>query len=115
MLHVGRAGVDCFERSAGRLVKALALHGFAELADVVAVERALADHHLEAVFVGWVVAPRDLNPAVEVEMVHGEIEKRSRSNADVDHVQPGFEQPPTQGRMESRRAQPAIASDCHSA
>ena len=36
---------------------------------VVAEERAFAHHHLETVFVGWVVTARDLHAAIEVEMM----------------------------------------------
>ena len=83
-------------------MESLVLHDGAELDDVVAVQRAFAHHHLESVFIGRVVAAGDLNPAVEVEVVYGEIQEGRRADPDIDHVQACLVQPYAKGLVKAR-------------
>ena len=57
-----------------------------ELLDVRAEEGAAAEHHLEAVIVGRIVAAGDHDAAVHVELGLGIIEHRRRPEADPDDV-----------------------------
>src|SRR3546814_7999294 len=60
--------------------------------DRVAVQGLAADHDLEAVVVGRVVAARDRDAAAGVEVEGTEVHHRRGRQADVDDVAPGLAQ-----------------------
>ena len=77
----------------------------------VAEEGAAAEHHLEAVIVGRIVAAGDHDAAVDVELGLGIIEHRRRPEPDPDDVGAARGQASDQRRLEPRRAFPPVAAD----
>src|SRR6185503_9678244 len=67
-----------------RLLRELVQH-----LDLVAVQGRGARAELEAVVLGWVVRPRDLNAAGHADVMQRPIEERRRHHADVDDVASG--------------------------
>ena len=61
----------------------------ADRLDVVARQRRVVDHHLEAVVVGRVVAAGDHHAAAGAEVLGGEVRHRRGDHAEVDHVRAG--------------------------
>src|SRR5262249_43082737 len=61
----------------------------AQVLDLLAVQRLLADADLEAVVVGRVVAAGHLDAAVQVPVEEGEVEQRRGADPDVEHPEPG--------------------------
>src|SRR6185369_11265575 len=68
----------------GPAAPALGHDDLPQLEDLVAVERVAAEHQLEAVELGRVVRPGDLDPAVRAERGDPEIERRCGQHADID-------------------------------
>ena len=87
----------------------------AQRLDVGAEERLLAHHHLEAVVVRRIVRAGDLDAAVGIEVVDGEIEHRRRRHADVGDVDAGGRQAFDAGGGQFGRAQPAVIAQRHAA
>ena len=84
-LHVGVEHVG-LRTLPGAARQFIALDAAAEFLDVVARERRAGDHHLDAVVLGRVVAPRDHGGAAAAEMMRGEIGYGRRRHSQVDHV-----------------------------
>src|SRR3546814_3803036 len=63
-----------------------------QVGDRVAVQGLAADHDLEAVVVGRVVAASDRDAAAGVEVEGAEVHHRRGRQADVDDVAPGLAQ-----------------------
>ena len=96
-IAVGRDGRLSGPALVAALVRGLASTGL----DVVAINRAAGQHHLEAVVVLRVVAARDLDAraATMLGARSGHVvEHRRGHGADVDDIQPGRGQPAHQGR-----------------
>jgi hypothetical protein len=94
----------------------LGFHQPAQLLDVLAVDRAAGQHHLEAVVVLRVVAAGDLDArgaAVPGARRGHVIEHRRGDGADVDHVQPGRCQALDQGRHQRRPGDPSVTPHRH--
>ena len=83
----------------------------AQLLDLRAVQRLLAEHHLEAVVARRVVRAGDLQAAVGREMVHREIHHRGRAATDPKDLDAAALQTVRQGLGELGRAQAAIESE----
>ena len=64
--------------------------------DALFGQRLAGDHHLQAVVVRRVVAAGDHDAGAGIQRVGGEVEKRRRHLADVDHVAAAFVQAPGQ-------------------
>jgi len=77
------------------------------------VQRVAADHHLQTVVVGRVVAAGDLHAGAGVEMEGGVVEHRRRRQADVDDLAAGGLQPLGEvlGQLGARQA--PVAADHH--
>ena len=93
----------------------LGLDALAQALDLVAVDRAAGQHHLEAVVVLRVVAAGDLDAAVAAVLAARGghvVQHRRRHRADVDHVEPGRRQAadqrgaPAPAPTGARRARP---------
>jgi len=94
----------------------LALDALAQPLDLLAVDRAAGEHHLEAVVVLGVVAAGDLDAAraaMSAARRGDVIEHRRRHHAEVDDVEPGRRQPPDQRRRKARPRDAAVAPDGH--
>ena len=83
----------------------------AELLDVARRRRRCAEHHLEAVIIGRIVAAGDHDAAVDVELGLGIIEHRRRPEADPDDVDAALGQARDQRRLQRRRAFAPVAAD----
>ena len=79
--------------------------------DVVAEDRVMGEHHLEAVELGRIVRPGDLNAAVHGEGLGGEVECRRRDLADVYRRSARGGDPFAHTVRERRAGRPVIASD----
>src|SRR5262249_12838099 len=88
---------------------ALRRHG-AEVLDLFAEERLLAHHHLEAIVVGRIVRPRDLDAAVDIQVIDGEVEHGRGDDTDIGHVDAGFGQALDAGRRQLGRTQSAVVA-----
>ena len=112
---IGIAGGNVHAAVAARaLGHDVALRGHAaDLLDRRAVERLPADHHLEAVVVGRVVAARHHHRAVRLLVIGGEIQHRRRAEPDAHHLEPAGAQPGHQLPLEFRGMQAAVIADGH--
>src|SRR5690349_21837160 len=71
----------------------------------------MAEHHLEAVIIGRVVAARDHDPAADVEHAFRIIKHRRRPEPDADRIDAALAKAPHYRRLQHRRAFAAIAPD----
>src|SRR5215470_6963144 len=77
-----------FLLAAGFLNVLVSLHFHADLLDLLAVQRLFAETDFKAIVFGGIVARRNLNTAVDIEVKKRKIKQWRRANADVIHVQP---------------------------
>ena len=84
-----------------------------DVADVLAVQRGAAQHHLQAVVFGRVVAAGDGHARATAGQHRGEVHQRRGHHADVDHVHPGGTQPGRQRSRQRRARQPAVTAHHH--
>jgi hypothetical protein len=91
-IAVRRIDVVRAHRAAGAALPAFGLHHAAQGLDVLAVDRAAGQHHLEAVVVARVVAARHLDAAA-AQRVRGKVQHGRGDHADVEHLHAGGHQP----------------------
>src|SRR5690606_33729898 len=82
-----------------------------ELLDRLAVDGSAGDRESAPVVLGWIVPPGHLNGAVGCQVGAGEVERRGRHRAHVDHVDAGCLQPTAEGATELRGADPVVLAD----
>ena len=80
---LGEEGAVAGEPTAGPSLRAVVLDHLAEVLDLLAVDRLVAQHQLEAVELGGIVGARDLHPAVHVEGMGREVQ---RGRGTLPHV-----------------------------
>ena len=80
-----------------------------------AMQRAGADTHLEAVVLGGIVRPCDLNATNDRLMVQRPVQKRRRNDTDVDDVHSALRQPAHQGIAQRVATRPIVATNRHGA
>src|SRR5690606_5651415 len=91
-LDVGGDAIAVFAREVGGLQAAAALaetpfhDAPVQRLDCVFGKGLAAEHDLEAVVVGWIVAAGHRNPGTAADVLAREIRYRRRRHADVDHV-----------------------------
>src|SRR6185312_7160289 len=85
----------------------------AQALDVLAEERLLAEHQLEAVVVSGVVRAGDHDAAIDRQRVDGKIEHRRGPKADADDIDAALGEAGDQRADELGRAQAAVAADRH--
>jgi hypothetical protein len=83
----------------------------AQALDHVAVERLAAEHHLEAVVIGRVMAAGHRHAGVAAELVRGEVGERRGHAADVDDVDAGGADAVGERAGERRAGQATVAPD----
>ena len=83
----------------------------AELLDPLAIERGLAEHHLEAVVARRIVRAGHLEAAVRVQVMDREVEHRRRSAADREHLDAARAKTVAQRLGQLGRAQPAVEAE----
>ena len=92
------------------LAKLAGLGDVVELLNLLAVDGALADHHLEAVVIARVVAGGDHHAAVGRKVEHRKIEHRGGHHADVHDVAAGGQQTLAEQVAVAVGAQAAVAA-----
>ena len=85
----------------------------ANLLNLRAVEGLLADHHLEAVIIGRVMATGHHRRAIGFERIGREIEHRCRAQPNPHHFKPAGAQARYKLRFHLGRMQPAIIAHCY--
>ena len=83
----------------------------AQPGDGLAVDRIAADHHLQAVVLGRIVAAGDRHAGTGAELEGAVIDDRRGDHADVDDVDTGVTQALGERRRERGPGEPAIAAD----
>src|SRR6185369_7728144 len=83
----------------------------AQRLDLGAMNGGAADADLEAVVLGRIVAAGHLNRAVEIELEEREVADRGWAGAEIDDLEPGFEQSAADFGSVSVGSQAAIAPD----
>ena len=101
-------------RAAAALHVVIGFHAPTQSLDLLAVDRAAADDHLEAVVVLRVVAARDLDAAraaVRAARRGDVVQHRRRHRAEVDDVEPGRREAAHERGGERRAREAAVAAD----
>ena len=110
--QVGSGDIGLFERAGdGGPNQIAALDALAQLLQALAVQRLAAQHHLQAVVLGRVVAAGDLHARLRAQVVGGEVQHRRGHHANVDHGGPGGADAFIQRIAQARPGQPAVATD----
>ena len=110
--HVQRAHRARRGGKQGRITCRISQRG-RDVTDVLAVQRGAAQHHLQAVVLGRVVAAGDGHARATASQHRGEVHQRRGHHADVDHVHPGGTQPGRQRSRQRRARQPAVTAHHH--
>ena len=87
-------------------------HGGAQSLDVLAINGAPSQHHLETVVILGVVAARDLNAAA-AQRVRGKVQHRGGDHPHVNHHHAHIDQTLHQGRAEAGRTPAAVTTHGH--
>lgn len=95
---------------AGPGAPALGDDGFPEGDDRLAVHRTAGDDHLEAVEFRRIVRPRDLAAAVDLEVLHREVQRRGRQEADIDGGTAGVHDALAEAACEPGTRRPVVAA-----
>ena len=98
----------CLAARALRVAEGALGRDLTQLLDLRAVQRLLAEHHLEAVVARRVVRARDLQATVGSEVVDREIHHRGRAATDTEDLDPAALEALAQGRRKLGRAQAAV-------
>src|SRR5262249_52604291 len=81
--------------------------------DLLAVERLLAEAHLEAIVLGRIVAPRHLDAAPAAPVEEREVHERRRAGAQGDDREPTGDQPLAEGGGVAIRGETAVPAHAH--
>ena len=109
-VHIRRRDIEAFQ-SAGAGDEILRFDDLTNLLNFLAVNRALAMHHFEAVVVGGIVASGDHDAGFRVQMEYRIIEQRRGHDAEISHFAAGFEQAGEQRGVQTGGTQTAVACE----
>ena len=109
-VNIGRDCIGWYQGGPCRVSKSLTLDDVEHFLDGFAVQGARAADALEAVVLGRIVAARNHDCAVGVEILRRIIEDWRRHGADVGDVAAGGQQPCTQRVAQARGTETAIAA-----
>jgi hypothetical protein len=87
-LSVGREDRGVVSLAARPRPPGLARNDVVKRADTVAVQRLSGEHHLEAVELGRIVGPGDLESAVGLQSMNREVERRRGQHSHIDGGRP---------------------------